>query len=383
MIEIDRGGRIIGVRADSGRPSPTRAIFPGLVNAHAHLQLGELARAPRRFVPWLRAVIGARGTDVSAVRVAAEAQTEASLTALLAEGCTAVGEIDSLGTSPAILARRDVAGRCYQELLGFDLDASQARALVRRRARPGSRACGAGLSPHAPYSVSAALVSAADRAAAHLSIHVAESVEEIELLRAGTGPLRRVLEDLGKWPRHAQAPRATPIAWLDALGILSRRCLLVHAQHATDRDIETVAARGAPVAVCPSTIRFFGRPPPDIGHWRRAGVVVALGTDSAASRAGALSMRTEMALAAKMWPDLSAEQILTLATREAACAIGRPGLGRIAIGGRADLCAVELPRRWTPASALAGFVRGDLPLAATWLAGRCLDLGSRAAKGAH
>lgn len=374
VVSIDARGRVVSVRADPKGRGPRRAIFPGLVNAHVHLQLGPLTDAPREFVPWLRAVLGARRGEPAAVVEAAERRTAAGLAGLLADGCTAVGEVDSFGTSPALLARWGLAGRCYQELVGFDLDAERARARVVERARRGSAVCASGLSPHAPYSVSAAMVRAALDATSHLAIHVAEASEELELQRAGTGPLRRLLEDLGKWPARHRPRRATPIAWLDAIGALSPRCQLVHAQHATVRDILTVAARRAPIVVCPSTIRFFGRTPPDVPAWIRAGVRVALGTDSRASRARGLSMRHEMALARRLWPSLSAEQVVAMATTHGGPAIGRPGLGRIAAGGRADLCAVTLPKSWTADSALLGFASGDLPPESTWLGGRRLDL---------
>jgi len=91
------------------------------------------------------------------------------LRALLRSGCTAVGEIDSTGCSPAALRSVPVAGRCYRELLGFDLGPRQAAALVRERSSAGRVAgCPPGLSPHAPYSVSAALFRAARRTAASL-----------------------------------------------------------------------------------------------------------------------------------------------------------------------------------------------------------------------
>ena len=374
VVSIDARGRVVSVGADPRGRGPRRAIFPGLVNAHVHLQLGPVARAPREFVPWLRAVVGARRGEPGAIIDAAERRTEASLAELLAEGCTAVGEIDSLGTSPALLARWGLAGRCYQELVGFDLDAAKARARVEERTRTGTVACAGGMSPHAPYSASAALVRAALDAASHLAIHVAEAGEELELLRAGTGPLRRLLEDLGRWPAKHRPARTTPIEWLDALGVLSPRSLLVHAQHATAQDILTVVARRAPIVVCPSTIRFFGRTPPDVPAWIRTGVRVALGTDSRASRTRGLSMRHEMALARRMWPSLSAEQIVAMATTHAGRAIGRPRLGRIAAGGRADLCAVALPKSWTVDSAVLGFASGDLSPESTWLGGHRLDL---------
>ena len=159
----DQRGRITSLR----RPRSLRHVrdvllLPGMVDAHAHLQLPPLRERPNGdFVSWIGAVLAARGAMTEA---SLRERTRSSLRELLHGGCTAVGEIDSLGSSPAVLAAAGFAGRCYQEVTGFHLDGAASAALVRLRRRSGTPACPSGLSPHAPYSVSPQLFSAARRA---------------------------------------------------------------------------------------------------------------------------------------------------------------------------------------------------------------------------
>jgi cytosine/adenosine deaminase-related metal-dependent hydrolase len=357
------GGRIVALRAARGRVDDV-ALLPGLVNAHAHLQLPAMPAAPHRFLPWLQTVIQ---TMASAGAPQLRANARRSLQRLGSDGCTAVGDIDSSGLGPGLLAAAGFGGRCYREVLGFDLDARGGRRLVRERAAGGG-GFPAGLAPHAPYSVSPALFAAAARRARWLQIHLAESAEEVEFLRTGRGPFRDLLQGLGRLPDGFVPFRRRPLEHLQALGLLRRGTLLVHCQHLAPGDTGAIAGSGAAIAVCPGTIRWFRRPPPPVGAWLRAGIRVALGTDSHASNT-ALSMPGELAAAAALWPGLSPSQLLTMATAHGGQALGRPGLGRLALGGRADLfrIAAGAPRA---AEVLAQFVHGKRPVLRTWNAGR-------------
>jgi cytosine/adenosine deaminase-related metal-dependent hydrolase len=213
-------------------------------------------------------------------------------------------------------------------------------------------------------------VRAARRAASHLTVHVAEVEEELRLLRAGDGPFRALLRSLGRWPRRHTVPRCSPVEWLRRAGALGPRTLLVHLQEATGGDLDLVARSRAPVVVCPPTIEWFGRTAPDVPGWRRAGVRVALGTDSPASSDAPLSMVDAMARARQHWSELHPDAVLAMATVDAARAIGRPALGRIAAGARGDLCAFALPRAMVAAAALDAATAGALPVAAVWSCGR-------------
>ncbi|MHC4515976.1 MAG: amidohydrolase family protein [Planctomycetota bacterium] len=364
-IRVDGAGRIVSLARCRARKAPPRLILPGLVNAHVHLQLPALKRRHRSFLAWVRAVLRDRrvATDEDHRR-----RATAALTALVADGVTAVGEVDSTGLSPAILRSLPVAGRCYQEVLGLDLDARAARRLVQQRLISGSRWCPVGLSPHAPYSASPALFRAVARTGRPLSVHVAETPEEVEFLHRGRGPFRDLLAELGRLPPAFRAPGKGPVAFLDALGLLSPRSLLVHAQHVSAAETKLIRRRGAPVVVCPGTIRYFRRRPPPVARWLREGICVALGTDSRASNE-TLSLRSELAVARALWPELSAETLLAMATCNGGRALSRPSCGSLIPDGPANFITLRLSDAHELRDVLQGFVAGQIVPDATWLRG--------------
>jgi cytosine/adenosine deaminase-related metal-dependent hydrolase len=375
-LRWDDRGRIVSI--DAQARAPARALLPGLVNAHAHLQLAPLAPGERRFVPWLRCVIEQQRSLDAAERATNCAAAAASL---LAEGTIAVGEIDSSGQSPDVLRRFPLDGRCYRELLGFDIGPARARNLVRQQVR-GTRWCPPGLSPHAPYSTSPELLRAARASGRALTVHVAESEEEPRFLRSGQGPLRGLLRDLGRLPAGWRAPRRTPVEHLDRLGLLGPRTSLVHAQVVTGQDLERIRARGSPIVVCPGTIAWFRRRPPPVAEWLALGVQVGLGTDSRASNEG-LSMRRELCLARRHWPRLPAGQILAMATVGGATALARPGLGRLQRGGFASFVVIDARGVQDVGQLEERFVRGELEVLETWTRGRrWLPAGGAPAPGA-
>lgn len=373
-IRWDARGRIVALRRARGRAADL-AVFPGLVDAHVHLQLPPLPGprgepAERGFLAWLRAVLALQRAAPPGAQGAQGARARAALRELAQGGTTAVGEIDASGASPAALRRVPLAGRCYRELTGFHLAKGPAHGLVAAQRLPGSRRCPAGLSPHAPYSVSAALFRAAAARSAALSVHTAEVPAEQELLHTGRGPFAELLAELGRMPERWRAPRVGAVRHLQRLGVLRRGTQLVHCQELERGDRERIAASGAAITVCPGTMLWFLREPPPVPAWLGAGIPVSLGTDSRASNDG-LSMLAELARAAGMWPGLAPATLFAMATAHGAAALGRPGLGRLRRGGPADFLAVR-PGGASPAQVLAALVHGELPVAGTWLRGRRL-----------
>jgi cytosine/adenosine deaminase-related metal-dependent hydrolase len=347
-------------------------VFPGLVNAHAHLQLRSRPGLPRDFVPWVRAVMrDQRSRHASDLGRSVEQNARA----LLREGVTAVGEIDSTGCSVAALARVGATGRCYQEVTGFHLRGAAAGRWIRERDRMTAGRVRPGLSPHAPYSISADLLRAALRSRRYVSIHLAEVADEQELLRRGRGPFRDLLAELGRLPDGWRAPGVGAVEWLAMHDALRPTTQLVHCQHLLRGDAERIAASGAGITVCPGTITWFRRPAPPIERWLRLGIPVSLGTDSAASNTE-LSMRRELAQAARLWPGLSPVDLLALATEGGARVVGCPGLGRIRRGLPFDAFAVDVAGR-SPVDVLQDFVHGQSDAARVWLAGRAVRVPAR------
>lgn len=364
-VDVDAAGRILTIA--SGKPDGDAGnhacIIPGLVNAHVHLDLPRLPGRPEGgFVDWIRAVIRERSRLESEVR---EELVIANLQALLDGGCTCVADVDASGLCEGALSILGVEGRAYRELIGFDLLPEAARALIESP----SISEAAGLSPHAPYSVSRALFEAAAASGRPLMIHCSETVEELELLQSGTGPFRELLEELGRWDGSFQAPACSPIAWLERLACLGPRTMLIHVQELVYGDLEILKRTETPVVLCPGTVEYFGREAPQVVEMWDAGLILALGTDSLASN-DELDLFGEMHRLHRMASGLDPERILRMATGMGGRAMGLVHAGRLVAGAPFDaLCFRDAPQGGP--GALSEWICGARPRPdARFLAGR-------------
>jgi cytosine/adenosine deaminase-related metal-dependent hydrolase len=155
---------------------------------------------------------------------------------------------------------------------------------------------------------------------------------------------------------RAQSLRETGMAPLDYLqhtGWLREGSWFAHCTELEDAEITRFADRGVGVAHCPRTVLRLGYRMPQLQRMRSAGVRVAFGVDGAASndggafladvRLGLLLHRVggvDLADAERGW--LDPLDALKMATRDAALLLGRPELGLIKPGMRADLAAFDL-----------------------------------------
>jgi cytosine/adenosine deaminase-related metal-dependent hydrolase len=339
-------------------------LTPGLIDAHAHLELGMLGGlVPARagFAGWIRALIGARA---ELARADLERGVRTGARALLASGTTAIGDIDASGASARLAPRLGPRMVVYREVLDAWDPARTAASLRRVRSRLPERArVREGLSPHAPYTTSVALLRGARALAARrglpLAIHWAESREEGEWLRAGTGALGPLL---------MASPRREGLELLDAAGLLGPRTTLVHGNFPRAGEPELLARRGVTLVHCPGTHAFFARPRFPLERYRKAGVALALGTDSLASNQS-LDMRRELALLRASFTRLAPAEAFALATEGGARALALPGLGHLRPGGAADVVAWRLAADGH-AAALEELTAASPPVERLFLAGR-------------
>ena len=355
-VDVDHGlitgvGGAGGNAREPGRAEVdlgSRIVLPSLVNAHTHLELsvfrGQLQAASSmpRWARELMARTARAAPDETAIRAAA-AEARQSGTGL-------VGDISNTLASVAPLRDCALASVVFRELLGFD-ERDPTALVARTCAEMGQRGVEnprLRLAAHAPYSVSPALF-AALRAAADrqrlwpLSVHVAESREELEFLRSGTGAWREILEERGRWDPSWVSGTAGPVGYLDGLGWLGARTLLVHGVQLTDAELARIARAGATLVTCPRSNRHTGAGSPPIARFYAAGVRVAVGTDSLASVAD-LNLFGELHAMRRLAPSVPAAAILRSATQVGAAALGYgDALGVIAPGRRASLIAVACP----------------------------------------
>ena len=327
------------------------AILPGLVNAHTHLELSWMRGlvAPSSSMPtWASQLMALRRTvshEPPEPIVTAVAEARRSGTCL-------VGDVTNTFATFAPLLGSELSAMLFRELLGFtvtDPDAALALAREQMAALTPVERLRPTLAPHAPYSVSPALLQAIARSSRGrpLSIHLGESAQEIEFLASGTGEWRALLESLGVWNPAWTAPGCGPVEYLDRLAMVDTNLMAVHGVHFTDRELARLASAGATVVTCPRSNRWTGAGDPPIGRFYASGVRVAIGTDSLASVAD-LNMFAELAAVRRLASAVPAASILRSATLGGAEALGfASDLGSIEPGKRAQLLAVRLPSRVT------------------------------------
>ncbi len=350
----DTGGPSARAGEAAGRvvDLPGHIVLPALVNAHTHLELSGLRTRvpPAETMPgWARQVmksIADHPPDDSSIRTAV-GEARASGTGLL-------GDISNTGASTGVLANSGAPAVVFSELLGFDVrdgfDVVR-RALDTARARiaehPGTGDVRPGLAAHAPYSVSPALFRAIRQALDDepwmpVSVHLAESREELTFLETGGGAWRSVLEERGRWDPTWTPHPGGAVAYLDDVGWLTSRTLVVHGVQLGDQELDQLAQADATLVTCPRSNQWTGAGLPPVDRFYASGVRVALGTDSLAS-APDLNLFREMAEVRRLAPDVAASAILSSATRVGAEALGFLDFGSIEVGGRAALIAVRCP----------------------------------------
>lgn len=338
-----------------------KVVLPGLVNTHHHLPQVLTRAVPRvqqaPLFRWLSELYQAwRGFDEESVEVAAKV----GLGELLLTGATTT--TDHLYLFPAgqerlidaeIRAARELGirfqptrgsmsrGKSRGGLPPDDVCQDEATILAdsRRLAReyhdPRPRSMlRIGLAPCAPFSVSEDLMRrTADLAREHglrLHTHLAETKDEEVYC----------LEHFG----------CRPVEFLRRLGWLGADVWLAHCVHLSPSEVALFGETGTGVAHCPSSNLRLGSGLAPIRDLLDAGAPVGLGVDGSASNdtSNMLAEARQALLAHRRDPDparwLTAEDVLSMATRGGARCLGRDDIGSLEPGKAADLLLVDTRR---------------------------------------
>jgi 5-methylthioadenosine/S-adenosylhomocysteine deaminase len=217
--------------------------------------------------------------------------------------------------------------------------------------------------PHSPHGASPEMIRAgweiAETEDTPFHIHAAEGRYEGE----------RTLREHG----------ATPIRYLDRLGVLGPRMIGVHCVWLDDEEVAIMGARRAALAYCPSSNMFLGDGIARVPELLRAGVRIGLGTDGGCTN-NRLSGFEEMRMTALLQrvrlldgAALDAATAFSFGTRSGAEMLGLEA-GVVAPGRLADLVAVDLgdASLHPPTDLLKSVVFAMSPRAVTdvWVHGR-------------
>jgi aminodeoxyfutalosine deaminase len=352
------GGRV----ADAGRYTELRprrggevidlgevVLLPGLINAHCHLDFTALrgAIAPQRsFADWI--------VQINALRH--EFSDDEFLESILRGfeearrwGTTTIANIESM---PGLLTRMPAPPLrtwWFAELIDvrpqLPLREIVEDALGCRRGKENWLG-GFGLSPHAPYTVSPELSRLAKEAAKQngvlLTMHLAESAEEMEMFRDGRGRLFDLLQDLAR-PMDDCGAGKTPLAVMLEREVIDEHWIVVHLNELAEEDFARLETSPRfHIAHCPRSSRYFQHRPFALQKLTELGFNVCLGTDSLASNSS-LSLFAEMQMLRDAHPWLAPERILEMATANPARALQQDrALGKIRAGFQADLIALPI-----------------------------------------
>ena len=311
-------------------------LLPGLVNAHSHAPM-VLFRGQGEGLPldrWLAEVMWPREArltpdDVEVAMTAASAE-------MLANGVTTSVEMyfhpDRIAAAVGRTGARAIIATPLIPLPGLPPFEEQLRTAVGLAAgAPDDGTVEFGIGPHAAYTVPLPVLrAAADAAREHgllLHLHVAETATE------GAGLL-------------AEHGLSVP-ALLAAHDVLGGRVLAAHCVHMDDGDLELWQEYDVAVAHCPASNAKLASGIARLRDMLDRGIRVGMGTDGPASNDG-LDLFADLRLAASLArltgrsaTALTAAEAVWLATGAAADAVGRPDLGQLEVGRRADLVHVD------------------------------------------
>lgn len=346
VVDIDEG-RVVWAGAEVEAPAydgPVERIsgllMPGFVNTHAHSPM-VLLRGAGEGLPvdrWLTEVMWPRegrltpedvwwGMTLGAAELLRNGITtshEHYFFAQQAAEAAAAAGLRGIVTAPVLI------GADLSRFGPWEKQIEDMETLADRYAN--HDLISIGLGPHAAYSLPEealrAVTELGRRRSLHIQIHVAEGPRE------GDG----IAEKYGM----------TVPAYLEWLGMLECRVVAAHCVWLTDEDIAVFARHEVGVAHCPMSNGKHASGIAPVTDMRAAGIPVGVATDGPSShdrldlfeemRAALRYARLRSGDAGAMTP----ADVLTMATREAGDVLGRPDLGRLTPGARADMINIDI-----------------------------------------
>ena len=347
IVAVGKTAEVRAAHAGEIRDLGERVLAPGLINAHCHLDYTRLRGEVEwrgSFTEWLVQLVAAKQLHPEKEYLGG---IQMGLDMLMRTGTTTVVNIESFPKFIDQIPPPRLRVWWCLEMIDFNRPegarevAAQTLEFIAAHSNPRG---GFGFSPHAPYTVTTELYRLCGQYARGrnipLTTHLAESEEEDDMFRRGTGQMYDSFLRLGR--DMSDCKHVSPTQLLSECGVLGPNCLAVHANYLTPLDVTLLKQTGTHVVHCPKTHRFFGRGSPLLDTWKENRINACLGTDSMASN-DTLNMLSEMQVLGHVFPRMSAQELLTLATINGAKALNlREKLGYIGVGAWADLIAAPM-----------------------------------------
>jgi 5-methylthioadenosine/S-adenosylhomocysteine deaminase len=340
-----------------------QVVIPGLINTHTHapMVLYRGLADDLALMEWLQKYIfPAEAKTVSPEFV--RAGTRLAALEMIQSGTTAYADMYYYEEEIAAATKEaGIRGVLGQTIIQFPVPDAKtpsegiARATTFLQTWRGDDLIVPAIAPHSMYTLDTATLKAiravADRERAPLIIHLAETQDEVKISR--------------------EKYNATPVQYLESIGFWGPRTVAAHGVRLTPADIRLLARRHVGVSHNPESNMKLASGAAPVVELRKAGVVVGLGTDGAASNNDLdmfEAMRQAAFLAKHTTGDpraIPATTALQMATIDGARVLGMEReIGSLEAGKRADLAIVSMSAArqtplYDPISHLVYTSRGD------------------------
>jgi cytosine/adenosine deaminase-related metal-dependent hydrolase len=344
IVDVGRFDDVKARNAGNAVDLGEKALLPGLINAHCHLDYTCLrGKIPpqKSFTDWIRAISSEKSELSTKDYVASinDGFEEAKRF-----GTTTIANLTAF---PELIAQIQPSIRTWWFAELIDIRAPErADKLVDAAIEALKQNSDWGLAPHALFTASKNLFRRCEEIAQleHilLTTHLAESREEMEMFRDASGPLSEFMKSIGRL--MDDCGNETPLGLFVGApgGRAVPHWIVAHLNELTETDFELLERSNSKFHVvhCPRSHNYFGHRPFAFDRLRSLGFNICLGTDSLASNES-LSLFDEMRIFQKNFPQVSPEEIFRTVTVNPARALRQENaLGQIRPGFGADLIAV-------------------------------------------
>ncbi|MEP0814127.1 MAG: amidohydrolase family protein [bacterium] len=343
---------------------PNAAVLPGFINSHCHLELD-----------WCKGRIGYNGNFIDWLQSIRDIKFGPNPP--VPDPFPSIREMFSTGTTTLVdhytmdvpIARVRATGLRYfpmREMFEFNNHEPDIKKLAAHTAYS--------FAVHAPYTASKEIAlackSLADSWRRPISTHLSEMRAEIEFIRTGNEDIERLLKKGDAHDPHWQGAGMTPVEYYYRLGMLGRRTYGIHLNYWEENDLYYLAKSGLTPVYCPKSHRYFRHPKHPVETYMRAGLCVALGTDSYASN-DRLSVLHEARLVLETFPDMPLAALFDMITINGLRPLGlHHDLGRVRLGCIGDLTVWPGVAGESADEVIREIVTGHETCAATMVAGR-------------
>ena len=325
-------------------------IIPALVNCHSHLSLSWMeGKIPPGlgFASWLKRLMELIHFEgASMTKSMAKSHVKRGIELSKRAGVALVGDVTNspyfLDTDINLNNDTPLIHLFWEIIhpLATPLDISQLMSVHK-----GDLPSKWSFSPHSLYTCSRqALWAIKDFCKRHslpFSIHLAESPEEIEFVKSGTGPIAEILRQRQRDIEEFFTPSDSPVECLREEGLLDSKTICVHCTLLDDNDMDIIRCSGAWVCLCPESNLYISGLMPRADRIFHDIERVCFGTDSLASSTN-LSILSQLRVVSEAFPSIEPAILFKAATLGGATALGCEKLvGSISRGVAARMLAIR------------------------------------------